>query len=218
MRRPVVHRRACSHRGCDRSGIAAPATRQGRRRNCHALSPRQPKASRRQVRTPLLTWRRRWPAEVNAIPALESDPRPAEKALAEIPKTARGQGRARKEGFDFNAYEYSKQSSVAGQTPRLLSLASRLARNSPAGPIPTTAPTALCGTRRLDRQIDFARLLAGGGTLAQGSIATAYCKALDAERAKRREAPKGDPSDPFGQCPKFAELAIIPKAGAKGGR
>src|SRR5687768_16193494 len=78
-----------------------------------------------QSDTPLISWKASWPAEVNAIPELERLIRePAEKALAEYTKSAReDKARREKDGFDFNAYEYSDSVDVVGQTPRLLSLA-----------------------------------------------------------------------------------------------
>lgn len=168
--------------------------------------------------TPLITWEAAWPAEVNAIPALEKLIRePAEKALAEYTRDAReDKARREKEGFDFNGYEYSVNVEVAGQTPRLLSL-TRDWMSYSGGAHPNHGTQALLWDKDANALVPLAKLL-GSATL-ESLYQDAYCKALDAQRAEKREGldAASDPDDPFSQCPKFSELQIVPKGPEQGG-
>ena len=169
--------------------------------------------------TPLLNWEVSWPAEVNAIPALEKSIRdPAEKALAELTTQAREDKAEReKQGFDFNGYEYSVAVKVAGQTPRLLSL-TREWMDYTGGAHPNHGTDAVLWDKSANAPVALAALFASGGSL-ERLFRDAFCKALDAERAKKREGldAVGDPNDPFSQCPKFSELQIVPQGPEKGG-
>ena len=169
--------------------------------------------------TSLLNWEVSWPAEVNAIPALEKSIRdPAEKALAELTKQAREDKAEReKQGFDFNGYEYSVAVKVAGQTPRLLSLTGDW-MDYTGGAHPNHGTDGMLWDKVSGTKIDLAGLLGDGGSLDR-LYRDAFCKALNAERAKKREGldAVSDPDDPFSQCPKFSELQIVPKGPEQGG-
>ena len=169
--------------------------------------------------TPLLNWEVSWPAEVNAIPALEKSIRePAEKALADLTKQARDDKAQReKQGFDFTGYEYLVAVEVAGQTPRLLSLTADWMEFT-GGAHPNHGTDTMLWDKVSGRKIDLARLFGDGGSLDR-LYRDAYCKALNAERAKKREGVDtvSDPDDPFSQCPKFSELQIAPKGPEQGG-
>src|SRR4051794_50509 len=75
-----------------------------------------------------LDFKYEWPAEAAAIPALDlrlySE---AKRNLAEVQKNAReGQALAGQQKREFNQYFFSMQWTTAGETQRLLSLASEL--------------------------------------------------------------------------------------------
>lgn len=163
--------------------------------------------------TPLLSWEASWPAEVNAIPALEKLVRePAEKALADYTREAREQKAERaKDGFDFNPYMYAMVVEVAGQTPRLLSL-NRNWMGFTGGAHPNRFSEAMLWDKQANALVPLANLLAGA-TL-ESFYRDAYCKALDKERAERRE---GLEVDMFNECPKFDELEIVPAGLQTGG-
>ena len=168
--------------------------------------------------TPLITWQASWPAEVSAIPELEKLIRgPAEKALAEYTMLAReDKARREKDGINFNPYEYSDSVDVVGQTPRLLSLARHHTEYS-GGAHPNHGTDAILWDKKAAAKVTFASLLADKDSL-EALYRDAYCKALNAERAVRREGEgPSDPQDMFGQCPKFSEIQIIPTGPAGGG-
>ena len=163
--------------------------------------------------SPLLTWEASWPAEVNAIPALEKLIRePAEKALADYTRDAREQKAQRdKDGFDFNPYMYALLVEVTGQTPRLLSL-TRNWMEFTGGAHPNRFSEALLWDKEANALVPLAKLL-DGATL-ESLYRDNYCKALDKERAERRE---GLAVDMFNECPKFDELEIAPGGIQTGG-
>ena len=182
--------------------------------------PPQGKPVELKSETPLLNWEVSWPAEVNAIPALERSIRvPAEKALADYSRQAKADKAEReKQGFDFNGYDYSVDVKVAGQTPRLLSL-TRDWMEFTGGAHPNHGTDAILWDKAAGTSIDLATLLTGGAAALDRLYRDAFCKALNAERAKKRDGldAVSDPDDPFSQCPKFSELQIIPKGPEQGG-
>ncbi len=164
--------------------------------------------------TPLLSWEASWPAEVNAIPALEKLIRePAEKALAEYTRNAReDKARRDKEGFDFNPYMYSLVVEVAGQTPRLLSL-TRSWSSYAGGAHPNRTTEAVLWDRAQGKQIAFANLLSGGTAALEPLFGRTFCRALNEQRREKRgpENFSDGPDDPFTKCPGFEELSITPQ-------
>lgn len=169
--------------------------------------------------TPLVNWEASWPAEVNAIPALEKLIRdPAESALSEYSKMAR-EDKARRdmEGFDFNPYDYSVAIEVAGQTPRLLSL-TRDWMEYTGGAHPNHGTEVILWDKSAGARLEPAHLIADGASI-DSLYRDAFCRALNTERAKRRQGVDAvsDPNDPFSQCPKFSEMQIAPKGPIGGG-
>ena len=157
-----------------------------------------------------------WPAEAAAIPALDHRFRTAlamayRRHLAlgrEDQKTYRAQGRGSVSDF------YSLKWTTAGQTRRLLSLQDEHSAYT-GGAHPNTDYGALLWERRDNRQISLGSLFRRTGAL-PALMRGAYCKALDAERLKRRQGEQlgGE----FGQCPKLADLAIAPFDNDKNGQ
>ena len=148
-----------------------------------------------------------WPAEAVAIPALDLKLYTDAKAnLAKAQKYASEDERLRtSENRDFGHY-YSMTWSSAGQSARLLSLEGTLETYT-GGAHPAHGSQALLWDRRLNRAIGVASLFVKSGSFPAMTRAT-YCKALDAERAQRREGEKLDGD--FGACPKYSELKIAP--------
>jgi hypothetical protein len=157
-----------------------------------------------------------WSAEAAAVPALDKRFRDdLDKAYKDALANARDdQKLAREQKRDFNGHYYSVQWTTAGETPRLLSLQSEFGTFE-GGAHPNTSYDALLWDRKLNRQISMGALLTGRGNFA-ALTRTAYCKALDAERTKRREGEKlgGE----FDECPKYTDLAIAPVDKNRNGR
>lgn len=171
-------------------------------------------------RSDLLEWSLSYPAQVTEAPVLAQSLRAAfahEKAenltIAKADKSERA-----KQGFPFNAYQQSTGYEVAGDTPTLLSLTSEWMIFT-GGAHPNHGTRAILWDKVARRQIGFASMLEGGLSTLAKIYEGEFCRALDAERAKRREGAdlQSGPDDPFNQCPKLSELAIIPKGPAKGG-
>ena len=169
-------------------------------------------------KTDLLTFHLAWPAEVGAIPALvEAIRGPALEHKAEMLANAKSDKAEREaSNYPFHAYEVSNDYKVAGATPQLLSLYDEWFEYT-GGAHPMHGTTALLWDKQANKAVKFADMFTGGLAQINALFGKAYCSALDAERAKKREGmPKGDADDPFNICPKFDELVFIPKAGADG--
>lgn len=158
--------------------------------------------------SPSLEFLVEWPREAVATPALDQRLyNEAKRDLAEAQKNAAEDQRlARKQKRDFNQHSFSMTWSTAGQTPRLLSLTSDLGTFE-GGAHPNRNYGSLLWDRKLNREIGLNSLFSSAGGLATVTRAQ-YCKALDAERLKRREGEKLE--GPFNDCPKYSELAIAP--------
>jgi hypothetical protein len=200
--------------GC-KAEQAAPAN-ESRPLDANGAAPVAPPAGKPvelRSETPLLNWEASWPAEVNAIPALEKLVRePAEKALADYTRDAREQRAQReKDGFDFNPYMYAMVVEVTGQTPRLLSLTRNWSEYT-GGAHPNRFSEAMLWDKQANSLVTLSRLVEGA-TL-ESLYRDPYCKALDKERAERRE---GAAVDMFNECPKFGELEIVPAGLQAGG-
>jgi hypothetical protein len=150
-----------------------------------------------------------WPAQAVAIPALDRQFYDDAKAkLADAQENAaEDQALARKQKREFNGHYYSMQWTAAGEASRLLSLQSEEGTFE-GGAHPNTSYNALLWDRKLNKPITTGALLTGRGNFA-ALTRVAYCKALDAERTKRREGEKLDLPE-FNACPKYSDLAIGP--------
>lgn len=158
-----------------------------------------------------------WSAEAAAIPALDRKFR-ADLAKAYREALASGledqklyQAQQREGVQDF----YSMTWKTAGETTRLLSLQNELSTFT-GGAHPNTSYDALIWDRKLNQKTSMDALLGGSGKLA-AVTRSAYCKALDEERLKRREGEKPDLPE-FNACPKYSDLAIAPVDSDRNGR
>ena len=149
-----------------------------------------------------------WPAEAASVPSLQrhlqSD---MTKALRQARSDAEGDAKqARANHYPFRRHSYSLNWELAGQTDRLLSLRGDLGFDT-NGAHPNSATKALLWDRKLGNSVTVSSLFARSADLATITRAQ-YCRALDAERLKRREGERL--TGEFAQCPKYGELAIIP--------
>jgi hypothetical protein len=167
-------------------------------------------------KSPLLDFSYQWPAEAVAVPALDSRfYTEAKAALARAQKNAaEDQQIAREQKRDYNQEYYSKQWTTAGSTPRLLSLQYELGTFT-GGAHPNTSYGALLWDRGTGHEIGVTALFLHSGSLA-ALTRPAYCRALDAERRKRRQGERlgGD----FDECPNYRDLAIAPVDKNRNGR
>jgi len=158
-----------------------------------------------------------WPNEAAAIPALDKKLR-AEmtKGYTEALATAREDQKMYREQKRTGMQDlYSMRWTSAGETARLLSLQFEFSQFT-GGAHPNTTYGSLLWDRKLNRQVDVGALFSRPADL--GTITrTAYCKALDKERAKRRQGEKMELAE-FNVCPKYSELSIAPVDKSGNGR
>ena len=156
----------------------------------------------------LLDFTYEWPAEAAAIPTLDKRFRAdAAKAFAEARKYAEeDMALTREQKRDYNQHFYAAGWERFGQSKRLLSLGETV-ETFTGGAHPNHDFNALVWDRQLGKEVAMHRLFAK--PTAFGAVTrSAYCKTLDKERMDRREGEKlgGE----FDECPKFADLAIVP--------
>lgn len=149
-----------------------------------------------------------WPAKADAIAGLraylQADMGKAfRRARADASSDARS---ARANHYPFRQHSYSMSWDAEGETQRLISLEGELEFDS-NGAHPNSGTSALLWDRQVDRQVPVAGLFAAAGEL-EAATRSAYCKALDAERLRRRQGERMEGE--FGKCPAYRELAIVP--------
>ena len=146
--------------------------------------------------TPALEFSYEWPAEAAAIPALDARLYAKGKALlAEAQKyAAEDRALARQQEREFHQHYYAGGWTTSGETPRLLSLEGG-ADEFTGGAHPNHSYEALLWDRRLNRPMPVAALFSRAADFAALTRAQ-YCKALDAERLKRREASASKANSP----------------------
>lgn len=157
-----------------------------------------------------------WSAEAAAIPLLNRELRTRmEEALKRAEADAQKDMQAAKAmKREFHPHFRSEAWVTAGQSTRLLSLEGQIGTFT-GGAHPNSTDSALLWDRVSNRKVELAGLFtsnAGFDAVAR----KAYCRALDAERSKRREGEKLGAM--FSQCPKFSELAVAPKDRDRDGR
>lgn len=150
-----------------------------------------------------------WPSEAAAIPALDRRFRAdLAKSYSQALTDAREDQKMYREQQRTGMQDlFLSVWTSAGETPRLLSLQQQLSTFT-GGAHPNTGYDALLWDRKLNREIAVGSLF--GSAAALSTITrSAYCKALDKERLKRREGMKMDVPD-FNACPKYSDLSIAP--------
>jgi hypothetical protein len=157
-----------------------------------------------------------WPSEAAAIPLLER------KFRGEMAKAYRSSlANAREDQKVYQEQQrqgmsdlYSMRWTTAGESSRLLSLQNQLSTFT-GGAHPNTSYNALLWDRKLNRETSMNAITDSGRFNA--ATRAAYCKALDAERTRRREGEKLDLPE-FNACPKYSDLAIAPLDKNRNGR
>jgi len=160
-----------------------------------------------------------WSAEAAAVPALARRFRADfEKQKLRTIHCGKLESEVRiKSGGQRIRCESSTEVTTRGETPRLLSLASKYWAFT-GGAHGNGATSALLWDRRMNREIAFASLFASARSYEEALVAR-YCKALDQERRKRRGPDYRPGSVPeFDSCPKLSELALIPAASRARGK
>lgn len=110
--------------------------------------------------------------------------------------------------FSFNPYDSSTEWKVVTETPRLLSLSAEIYEFS-GGAHGNPGFRSLVWDKTADRRLDPAELFTSKAAI-QTAIGDAFCRRIDAERAKRRgETVDRSSDDPFSQCPKVEEATLI---------
>jgi hypothetical protein len=157
-----------------------------------------------------------WSADAAAVPALDRRfHREMQKAFASARANAREDKRlAREQKRQFNPHFYSVSWTTAGETPLLLSL-QRETGSFEGGAHPNTSYGALLWDRASGRETSVTSLFGRPGAFAALTRA-AYCRALDAERSRRREGVRlgGE----FDRCPQYSGIAILPVDRSGNGR
>lgn len=159
-------------------------------------------------KSPYLDLEYGWSSEANVVPTLvkrfTADLR---KQRSSMLASARSDAAERKkQGFPFNAYSLVTKITTAGQTPRLLSL--KIDSYAFTGGAHGNSGTkGLLWDRRAGKEIPFNGLSRRASAFL-AALHGPYCRALDTERAKRRQGEKlgGE----FDLCPPFSDLALIP--------
>jgi hypothetical protein len=157
-----------------------------------------------------------WPAEAAAIPKLDLKLyTEAKRDLARAQEDARDdQNLSRDDKREFHRHDYAKAWLTVGQSFRLLSLEGTI-ETFTGGAHPNHGNLALLWERRLGREIAVTDLFLRKDAFA-ALTRSAFCKALDAERLKRRGGERLAGS--FNDCPKYSELAIAPVDRDRNGR
>ena len=160
-----------------------------------------------------------WSAEVSQVPTLVRRFRrefASEKAQSikcgKIESEVRG-----RTGDEAMRCSSSTTITTKGETPRLLSLA-RAYWAFTGGAHGNGATHGLLWDRAMNREISFASLFTSPRSITT-LLRQPYCKALDAERKKRR-GPDYTPGGiaEFNSCPKLLDLALMPASSARSGR
>jgi hypothetical protein len=150
-----------------------------------------------------------WPAEASRQPALVRQlRRDLETSFAAATAAAEAdRDSARAANRPYRSHSFSRRWTTAGQSSRLLSLDGRTSTFT-GGAHPNHGTRALLWDRRSTREVTLASLLSSPQVLAT-MIRPDYCRALDAERSRRRAAPV-QLGTMFAYCPRLDQLTLIP--------
>lgn len=167
------------------------------------------KASVTKVETPDYNFTYSYPAQAAAIAPLaawlDQDREDLRKSL--ISDTAEARKDAKQSGYEYRAYDSATEWKLVTETPRLLSLSADIysftggAHGSPGF---TSVVWDKTGAKRLEPDALFTSKAA-----LQSVLGTPFCKAIDAERVKRRGGAVQRSDDPFNGCPKVEEATLI---------
>lgn len=157
-----------------------------------------------------------YPADAARIPELkawlDAQREAARKQL--LADAKEGQAAAKEGGFEYHAYAYGRKWLKVAETPRFLSLSAEL-YDFQGGAHPNHGFDALLWDKSAGRRLTALDLFVSGGAL-DAALGDRFCKALDAERAKRRGEPVTPGQGTFSDCIKASEQTVI--LGSSNGR
>lgn len=157
------------------------------------------------------TFSYRYPAAAAAVPAIRralDDERDTllRKLRADTIQAKRD---AVKDGFEYRPYSTEVEWKVVTETPRFLSLSSS-GYEYTGGAHGMPSFDAMLWDKQAGRRLQPVDVFGSGDALS-GAVRAAYCRALDAERVKRRgreqAAVVGD--DPFNTCPAVSDATLL---------
>lgn len=176
-----------------------------------APAPASPaaRASAVEEKTADYTFAYRYPAAAARIPALAAYLEAEREKLRRA--TARDAAAFRREreqaGSPFHAYETTFEWQVVADTSRFLSLSAKLYSYT-GGAHGSPGFAALVWDKRAGVRRKPTDLFDAGAL--ERAVTDAYCRAIDAERHKRRTYDAGATTDdPFSACPKVSEATLI---------
>lgn len=150
-----------------------------------------------------------YPAEAGRIPALKSwldtQRETARKQL--LADAGDGQKAAKEGGFEYHPYAYGRKWLKVAETPRFLSLSAEL-YDFQGGAHPNHGFDALVWDKQAGRRLAALDLFAAPGAF-DAALGQSFCKALDAERAKRRGEPVTPGDGMFSDCIKASDQTVI---------
>ena len=158
---------------------------------------------------PEIAFSYKWPAAATAIAPLNrwlTADRQAKRTKV-LREAAEAKREAAREKYPFRSYTYELEWQVVTDTPRLLSLSSAgytFTGGAHGSPWTGSLVWDKAGRQRLAPTALFTSPAA-----LEKAIAGPYCKALNAERTKRRGEPVTPGDDPFSACPKLKELVVL---------
>ncbi len=147
-----------------------------------------------------------YPAEAGVIPGLKAilDADLAKHRARLVKSAAEGKLMAGKEGFPFNSYSFGKGWEVVTDLPAWLSLSAGFSTYE-GGAHPNHGFDAMLWDKRAGKMRSVLELFGSERAFAE-AVRADFCKALDKERAERRE---GEAMEGFDDCIDPAETVII---------
>ena len=176
-----------------------------------AAKPAQPaaKAFALDEKNDLLEFHYAWSAEAAAVPQLVAKFSAAmDKTKAELLANAKADKAERaKQDFPFNPYSSSTDYTTAGTTAELLSLRVDVASYT-GGAHGNYGSGGLLWDRSLGKQAELPTLFTAAENM-ERLLTQPWCDALNKAREEKRGEPVGG-GGMFDECPKLAEISIIP--------
>jgi hypothetical protein len=151
-----------------------------------------------------------YPVQAGRIPELATllDLQLAQRREALADESVDARREARGDGFPYNKHSYSAEWKVVAELPGWLSLSAEVATFS-GGAHGNYGVESLVWDKKAEKAWDAKKLFTSPAAL-EATLGDRFCKALDRERAKRREAPiAADSDDEFDQCPPIKDLEIL---------
>ncbi len=151
-----------------------------------------------------------WPAAAGNIPALAQQlEAELEKSKQELIASAqKGKEESESNGFPYNPHYYSEDWKVVANLPRWLSLTGKFSTYT-GGAHGNYGLETLVWDKKLGRGFPAIDMFTSAKDLSD-ALGDKLCKALDAERKKRRKGtPKGQLLDEFSQCVGVDQATVL---------